>query len=128
MTDKMQQIITGVSALADSVEKISKRFDVMVDSKRRADALPSRNRRYGYFGGNQDEPEPLKKKKWKSIFDRVSSLTGETNQKKIRDFLDSSAGRHIHDQEGSESQDREIVSWWKHFNKSYDPRDFKNNN
>ena len=36
--NKWDAIATGVSALADAVEKISTRFDAMVDSKRRADA------------------------------------------------------------------------------------------
>ena len=61
MTDKMSQITAGVSALADSMDKISTRFDAMVDAKKRADAsgtvshiatISAYPNKFGTFSGN----------------------------------------------------------------------------
>ncbi len=53
-SDKMASIEAGVSALADSLGKMAKRFDAMIDSKKRADADDRYGQRVKILRGMND--------------------------------------------------------------------------
>lgn len=82
------------------------------------------NAGYGYSGRIKDDPKAYAKMHGhvKKILHKHSLLSDEKYpNKKIVHFLDSTHGRHLADNNG----EKDVVNRWKHFNKHYDPEDWK---
>jgi hypothetical protein len=88
----------------------------------------SNNPKNGFYGTVKGD----KDKAWNAMHTRVNKLTGEANDTKIRDFLDSDHGRHIartllepdYDGDGEKKVDGHIKTSWSNFHKSYKPSKF----
>lgn len=85
------------------------------------EALRTNNPSYGYSGqilGN----ESVREAKWKETFAKVQKATGEKDELKIRNYLDSAHGRHLYKMEDDVEY---IKKDFKRFSRSYKPEHYE---
>lgn len=90
-----------------------------------AEGMKSNNEGFGYHGelamkeGSEKAHETFKKKAAE-----VKAITGESDAKTVRDYLDSTRGRHLADM-GEKADAEYIKKDFAKFKKTYDPEDYK---
>lgn len=84
------------------------------------EALKTNNPSHGYSGqlkGSQSEIQAM----WKETFGKVQAATGEKDELKVRNYLDSAHGRHL----ASFENDAEYIKKdFKKFSKTYKPEQY----
>lgn len=86
-----------------------------------AEAMKSNNASHGYSGqlkGSQSEIQA----KWNETFSKVQKATGEKDELKVRNYLDSAHGRHL---VSFENDAEYIKKDFKRFSKTYKPEQYE---